>query len=120
MRLAIGTAGPDDIRARVDDELPSGEIVRDGSELRVGAPDGWGLDALRAAAAFAARSLRRTGGRIAWEAAGADDVRAVVEGTAYGAYDAGLRKAGHLERPELTLVLDVDGDLRRLAERQEV
>ena len=31
-------------------------------------------------------------------------MRAIVEGTAYGAYDAGLFKRRYAERPELTLV----------------
>src|SRR4051812_28390519 len=104
--------------ARVDDDLPAGEIERDGRELRVGTLVGWGADGLRAAAATAARSLRRTGGEVVWRAGSEDDVRAIVEGTAFGAYDAGLRKRGYGDRPELELVLDAAEALRPLAERQ--
>jgi leucyl aminopeptidase len=120
MRLEFGTADGADAVARVDDALPSGEVVRDGRELRVGAPEGWGLDGLRTAASYAARSLRGKGGRVAWTAAGADEARAVVEGTAYGAFDPGLRKRGYADRPEVTLVLEAEGDARTAAERQEV
>ena len=112
-------AAADAIRvARVDDHLPAGEIERDGRELRIGTLVGWGADGLRAAAAGAARSLRRTGGEVVWRAESEDDVRAIVEGTAFGAYDAGLHKRGYGEWPELTLVLDADEELRPLAARQ--
>jgi leucyl aminopeptidase len=104
--------------ARIDDALPAGEIERDGNELRVGALEGWGADGLRAAAAAAARSIRRTGGEIVWRAEDENEVRALVEGTAFGAYDPGLRKAGYGELPEVALVLDADEALRPLAERQ--
>jgi leucyl aminopeptidase len=123
MQLEIASPGQDDVLALVDPELPSGEVVRDGRELRVGAPvGGWHpTDELRAAAAYAARSLRRTGGRVAWRAAEADEARAVVEGTAYGAYDPGIRKRGYGDGPELTLVLDGGADdVGPVAERQEV
>ena len=79
-----------------------------------------GLDGLRSAAAHAARTLRRDGGSVAWQARTADEVRAVVEGTAFGAYDPGLFKRSYAERPELTLVLDAPADLHELARRQEV
>src|SRR5215218_10911032 len=92
--------------ARVDDALPAGEVARDGRELRVGALEGWGADGLRAAAAAAARSIRRSGGEIGWLARDEDEVRAIVEGTAFGAYDAGLRKRGYGDRPEISLVVD--------------
>src|SRR5437763_15108016 len=110
MRVEFGTPASDEVVARADESLPAGEIAREGNELRVGAPEGWGLDGLRAAAAYAARTLRGTGGRIAWRAESPGDARAIVEGIAFGAYDAGLRKRGYDERPELTLVLDADGD----------
>jgi leucyl aminopeptidase len=45
-------------------------------------------------------------------------VRAIVEGTAYGAYDAGLYKRGYADRPELTLALDAPAELHGLAARQ--
>src|SRR3954447_9164437 len=112
-------AAADAIRvARVDGDIPAGEIERDGRELRIGTLVGWGADGLRAAAATVARSLRRTGGEVVWPAESDDEVRAIVEGTAFGAYDAGLRKRGYGKRPELTLVLDADEELRPLAERQ--
>jgi leucyl aminopeptidase len=75
-------------------------------------------DDLRSAAARAARALRREGGTIAWRAGTAGEVRALVEGTAYGAYDAGLFKDGYAERPELVLALDVPAELAELAQRQ--
>jgi leucyl aminopeptidase len=107
-----------DVRARVDAGLEPGEIRRDGDELRVGAPAFPGGDALRAAAAVAARSLRTEGGTIAWRAEDEDEVRAIVEGSAYGAYDPGLYKRAYAQRPELTLALDAPADLQPLAERQ--
>lgn len=119
VELRPGAADADFV-ARVDPALAPGETVRDGSELRVGAPEGYGVDALRAAAALAARTVRRQGGRIAWSAGDADEVRALVEGTAYGAYDAGLRKRGYGSSPGITLVLDADESLRDVAERQAV
>ncbi|HEY2325887.1 MAG TPA: leucyl aminopeptidase family protein, partial [Gaiellaceae bacterium] len=48
------------------------------------------------------------------------DVRAIVEGTAYGAYDAGLFKTGYASRPQLDLALDAPAELHALAERQAV
>ena len=122
MRVEVRTGAATDatLVARVDDGVAAGETERDGRELRVAALEGWGVDGLRAAAATAARSLRRTGGEIVWRADSADDVRAVVEGTAFGAYDAGLRKRGYGDRPEITLVLDAAEELRPLAERQAV
>jgi leucyl aminopeptidase len=57
---------------------------------------------------------------VAWRAETADEVRAIVEGTAYGAYDAGLFKEGYAQRPELTLALDAPAGLHGLAERQAV
>ena len=122
MRVEVRTGAATDatLVARVDDAVAAGETERDGRELRVAPLDGWGVDGLRAAAATAARSLRRTGGEIVWRADSADDVRAVVEGTAFGAYDPGLRKRGYGDRPEITLVLDAAEELRPLAERQAV
>src|SRR5215212_2067353 len=106
--------------ARVDDALPAGEVARDGRELRVGALEGWGADGLRAAAAAAARSIRRTGGEIVWRVSDDEDVRAVVEGSASGAYDPGLRKRGYGDRPDIVLVLDAEAALAPVAERQAV
>ena len=42
-------------------------------------------------------------------------MRAIVEGTAYGAYDPGLFKRGYASRPELTLALDAPAELHELA-----
>src|SRR4030095_12115073 len=47
-RHAVRSAG-------VAEPRPAGEVVRDGRELRVGVPEGYGPDTLRAAAAAAAR-----------------------------------------------------------------
>jgi leucyl aminopeptidase len=109
-----------DVRARLDPDLAPGEIRRDGNELRAGRPDLPNLDGLRSAAAHAARSLRREGGSIAWHAGSAEEVRANVDGTAYGAYDPGLFKARYAARPELTLVVDAPDDLHEVAHRQAV
>jgi len=120
VELTPGSSADADLVATVDETLPPGQVVRDGRELRVGAFEGYGADALRAAAAAAARSIRRDGGRVAWAARDADEVRALVEGSAYGAYDAGIRKHGYGSAPGVTLVLDADEGLRGLAERQAV
>jgi len=123
MRVEIRGQGSSDVCARVDRALLEGEVQRDGDELRVGLAAGGG-DALRAAAAAAARSLRRTGGTVAWSIDDSlgltadEQVRALVEGSSFGAYDPGLYKSGYATRPELTLALDVLDDLRDLVERQ--
>jgi leucyl aminopeptidase len=109
-----------DVRARLDPELAAGEVRRDHHELHVGAPHLPGHDSLRSAAACAARSMRSKGGTIAWSATTPDDVRAIVEGTAYGAYDPGLYKQRYDDRPELTLALDAPSDLHALAQRQAI
>ena len=118
--MRVETREPDgsDVRARVDADLRAGEIRRDGAELRVGAPDLPKPDDLRAAAALAARSLRGQGETLAWRAANEAEVRAVVEGAAFGAYDPGLFKADYRTRPELSLALDAPAELHPLAERQ--
>ena len=106
MHLELRDAADGDIVAQIDPALPGGEVVRDGSRLLVGYTGALGLDGLRQSAALAARSLRRTGGSVAWqvaeslELAPADQVRALVEGTAFGAYDPGLRKSGYADRPD--------------------
>ena len=124
MRVEIRGQGSSDVCARVDRALPAGEVQRDGDELRVGVPAGGDSDTLRAGAAAAARALRRTGGTIAWSIddslglAPGEQVRALVEGTSFGAYDPGLYKSGYADRPELTLALDAPDELHGLAERQ--
>ena len=120
MRVETREAAAADVRARLDPDVAPGEVRRDGAERRVGAPELPGHDGLRSAAAQAARSLRRTGGSVAWSATTAEEVRAIVEGTAYGAYDPGLYKQRYDARPELTLALDAPADLHALAHRQEV
>ena len=120
MRVETREAAATDVRARLDPGLEPGEVRRDEGELRVGAPELPGFDRLRSAAAHAARALRRDGGSVAWQAGRVEEVRAVVEGTAYGAYDPGLFKQRYAERPELTLVVDAPADLHAFARRQEV
>ena len=120
MRVELREPGGSDVRARVDPELEPGEIRRDDTELRIGAPRLPGSDGLRAAAANAARALRGAGGSIAWQARDADEVRALVEGTSYGAYDTGLFKRRYDSRPELTLALNAPADLHDVARRQAV
>jgi leucyl aminopeptidase len=124
MRVEIRGPEGSDVRARTDSALRAGEVRREGSELRVGLAAGADADALRAAAAVAARTLRPAGGSIAWSLdetlglAPGEQVRALVEGTGFGAYDPGLYKSGYADRPELTLALDAPEELRELAERQ--
>ncbi len=119
MRLETREPSGSDVRASIDSDLTAGDIRRTDTELRIGASapplDG---DALRTAAALAARSLRSEGGTIAWRADDAEQVRAIVEGTAYGAYDPGLFKRDYANRPELTLALDAPAELSDLAVRQ--
>jgi leucyl aminopeptidase len=120
VEIRPGAAADADLVARVDEGLPSKEVERDGNELRVGAPSGWGADGLRTAAAAAARWRRRTGGAIVWRTATEEEVRAVVEGTAFGAYDPGIRQQGYGERRSVVLVLDAEESLRPIAERQAI
>ena len=118
MRVETREPAGSDVRARVDAELTAGEVRHDGADLRVGPSDLPDPDRLRAAAAVAARALRRDGGTIAWRAESDAEVRAIVEGTGYGAYDPGIYKRGYSDRLELTLALDAPAELRSLAERQ--
>jgi leucyl aminopeptidase len=120
VRVETREAGGSDVRARIEESLDPREVRLGPAELLVGAPDlPWG-DGLRSAAARAARALRRQGGSIAWHADTAEEVRAVVEGTAYGAYDPGLYKRSYRERAELVLALDAPPELHELARRQEL
>ena len=120
MRVETRQPADGDVRATLDARLPPGEVRADGGELKVGPFDLPYGDGLRAAAACAARSLRREGGAIAWAASNEDQARSLVEGTAFGAYDPGLFKAGYAARPELVLALDVPDELRDFVNRQEV
>jgi len=118
MRVELRERAGSDVRVRVDGALPAGEVRRDQTELRVGAPAPLDGDALRAAAAVAARSVSGEDVTLAWSAADAGEVRAIIEGTAYGAYDAGLLKREHGDRPEPTLALAAPEELHELARRQ--
>jgi leucyl aminopeptidase len=127
MRIAIRQRADGDVKASVDPELSPGEVERGGGEIRVGIATEPSADAARAAAATAARALRRRGGTIAWEVGPAflplepaEQVRALVEGTEFGAYDPGIRKSGYADRPEVALALDAPEELEPLAERQAV
>ena len=118
MRLETREPTGSDVRASIGSDLNAGDIRRADNDLRIGTTAPLDADALRTAAALAARSLRGDGGAIAWRAEDAEEVRAIVEGTAYGAYDAGLFKRGYAGRPELTLALDAPAELHDLAARQ--
>jgi leucyl aminopeptidase len=118
MRLETREPTGSDVRASIGPDLKAGDIRRTDTELRIGTTTPLDGDALRTATALAARSLRGEGGTIAWRADDAEEVRAIVEGTAYGAYDAGLFKRGYTERSELTLALDAPAELHDLAARQ--
>jgi leucyl aminopeptidase len=119
MRVETREPSGSDIRARLDPELEPGVVRRSDTDLRIGPPAQLDADGWRTSAAQAARSLRREGGSIAWRAEDADQVRAILEGTAYGAYDPGLYKGGYDTRAELTLALDVPQELHGLVTRQE-
>src|SRR4051794_38955022 len=118
MRLETREPSGSDVRASIDSDLTAGILRRTDTELRVGAPAELDADGLRTATALAARSLRAEGGTIAWRAEDAEQVRAIVEGTAFGAYDPGLFKREYVSRPELTLALSAPDDLSALAARQ--
>ena len=107
-----------DVRASIDLDLAAGDVRRTDGAIRIGASAPLDADGWRTAAALAARALRKEGGTIAWQAESADDVRALVEGTAFGAYDPGLFKRSYRDRPQLTLVLDAPPELHELAQRQ--
>ena len=118
MRVETREPAGSDVRARIDPELAPGEVRQGDGELRVGRPDQ--PDALRTAASLAARALRPQGGVVAWRAESAEDVRALVEGTAFGAYDPGIYKRGYESRAQLSLALDAPAELHELAQRQAV
>jgi len=118
VRVETREPGSSDVRARIDFGLKAGELRQTDGEIRVGLDAPLDADGLRTAAAHAARALRSDGGTIAWRAETADEVRALVEGTAYGAYDAGLFKQRYEARTELTLALHAPESLHELAVRQ--
>jgi len=119
MRVEIREPSGFDVRATIDPDLDAGILRRTDTELRIGVPAQLDADGRRTAAAKAARSLRREAGTIAWRAEDPDQVRAIVEGTAYGSYDTGLFKGGYDSRRELTLALDAPAELQGLVGRQE-
>src|SRR5438105_4220635 len=106
MRVETREPSGSDVRAAIDSDLTAGDVRRTDDELRVGPPAQLDADGRRTAAAWAARALRAEGGTIAWRAEDEEQVRAIVEGTAFGAYEPGLFKDGYANRPELTLALD--------------
>jgi len=118
MRVETREPSGSDVRASIDSALTAGEVRRTDTELRVGPPARLDADGRRTAAAWVARALRSAGGSISWTAENEEQVRALVEGTAYGAYDPGIFKRGYDDRPELTLVLDAPPELHDLAQRQ--
>jgi len=118
MRVETREPSGSDVRASIDSALTAGEVRRTDTELRVGPPARLDADGRRTAAAWVARALRSAGGSISWTAKNEEQVRALVEGTAYGAYDPGIFKRGYDDRPELTLVLDAPPELHDLAQRQ--
>jgi leucyl aminopeptidase len=124
MRVELRPAGAGDLAGRLDPDLAAGEVRRRDDAVVVGLDPAADGDALRAAAAAAARALRGDGATVAWHVdpslrlEPAEQVRAFVEGTAFGAYDPGLWKQGYAGRPELSLALDAPDDLHDLAIRQ--
>jgi leucyl aminopeptidase len=106
-----------DLRATIAPDLKAGEVRRSGGEIRVGATEPLDSDDLRTAAAVAARALRGEDATIAWRAEDDDEARAIVEGTAFGAYDPGLFKRDYETRAELTLALAAPDGLRERIQR---
>jgi leucyl aminopeptidase len=124
MRVEIRQPAGSDVRAGVDPSLPPGELRRSDDEIRVGAPGAVDGDALRTAVASAVRAMRGDSRPLCWRIDTAlhlpppEQARAIVEGAAYGAYDAGLFKQGHADLEVPTIAVDADGDLRQVIERQ--
>jgi leucyl aminopeptidase len=124
MRVELRPAAAGDRAVRLDPDLPLGEVRHVPEGLDAGTGGHVDADAIRTAAAAAARALRREGGTVAWQidmelaSSPAEQVRAVVEGTAFGAYDAGLEKERYAGRPEVALALDAPDELHELAVRQ--
>jgi hypothetical protein len=101
MRVEIREPAGSDLRASVDAALPPGEVRRSDDDVRVGAPTSLDADGLRTAVASAVRATQGDGRPLVWSIEpslglpAADQARAIVEGAAFGAYDAGLYKRGH-------------------------
>ncbi len=124
MRVELRPAGAGDQVFHLERELAAGEIRHREAGLAAGIGDSPDGEALRSAAAAAARTLRAEGGTVAWQVdtdlpvTPAEQVRALVEGTAFGAYDPGLQKQGYAGRAEVGLALDAPAELHDLAIRQ--
>ena len=111
MRVEIREPAGSDVACERRRGPPAGEVRRsDDAVPRVGAPAALDADALRTAVAAAVRALRDDGRPVSWSIDAAlglappEQARAIVEGAAFGAYDAGLYKHGRRRRrPELTL-----------------
>ena len=89
-------------------------------------PTALDADALRTAVASAVRALRDDRRAVSWSIDAslgltpAAQARAIVEGAAFGAYDAGLYKRGRGDANELTVAIAAGDELRELIERQAV
>ena len=124
MRVELRGATDGDHAVRLEPDLPVGEVRHGDGEIRIGPGDAVDADALRAAASLAARAVRREGGTVSWRVdpslpvSAEEQVRAYVEGTAFGAYDPGLAKLGYAGRAEVSLALDAPDELHDLAVRQ--
>ena len=126
MRVELRPAGAGDHSVNIDPELAAGEVRDREGGLDAGTGGRLDGETLRTAAAAAARALRRDGGTVAWQVvpglavAQDEQVRAYVEGTAYGAYDPGLLKEGYAGRAEVSLALDAPAELHDLAIRPAI
>ena len=126
MRVEIREPAGSDVRASVDAALPPGEVRRADEAVRVGAPAVLDADGLRTAVASAVRALRDDRRPISWSIDAAlglappEQARAIVEGAAFGAYNAGLYKRGRGEADELTVAIAAGDELRELIKRQSV
>jgi leucyl aminopeptidase len=124
MRVELRPAGAGDHSVHLEPELGAGEVRHRDGRLLAGTGGHLDGDTLRTAAAAAARALRHDGGTVAWQVAPGlavaqdEQVRAYVEGSAYGAYDPGLGKQGYAGRAEVSLALDAPPELHDLAIRQ--
>ncbi len=128
MRVEIRERNDSDVRAGVDRELPPGEVLRDGSELRVRHRRRRGGDGLRAAAAGAA--TRRCDGRAArspgaWTTRSGFPPRSRCARSSRGRRTApttpACSRAATTARPGSTLALDAPAELRgarRAADRR--
>ena len=124
MRVELRPAGAGDQTVHLERDLAAGEIRHREAGLAAGVGGSLDGEALRTAAAAAARALRADGGTVAWRVdpslsvTPAEQVRAFVEGTAFGAYHPGLQKQGYAGRAEVGLALDAPAELHDLAIRQ--